>query len=183
MRLFIGLAPNPALRREAADFAAYFSARMPGKSVEPDNYHITLAFLGEISDEAVPAVERCMNAAAARVKPFAYSIQGVNAFGKPEHGILHLTVRDSGETARAASLLREALSGENLPFDPKPFCAHITLARNVRYFPQTLPFLPRAVSCASGFTLFHSTWVSDEPKYIPIRFSAFTAPSELPDRP
>ena len=183
MRLFIGLMPNPALRREAAEYAAYFSARMPGKYVEPDNFHITLAFLGEVAEEAVPAVERCMNEAAARVWPFVYSIQGVNAFGKPERGILHLTVRDSGETARAATLLREALSKENLPFDPKPLCAHITLARNVRYSPQALPSLPREASGANGFTLYHSTRVSDALKYIPIRFSAFTAPSETPDRP
>lgn len=174
MRLFIGLNPNPALRREAAEYALHLSASLPGKYVDPGNYHVTLAFLGEIADEALASVEACMNQSAARIKPFSYSILGVNAFGKPEHGILHLTVRDSGGMTNAACDLRKQLESTGIPFDPQPLCAHITLARKVRFSPQTLPFPPTAVSGANGFTLFHSTRIEGELKYIPIRFSAFS---------
>ena len=178
MRLFIGLMPNPALRREAAAYASFFSSEMPGKYADADNYHVTLAFLGEIAEDALPDVERCMRETAARVKPFSDSILGADAFGKPERRILHLTVRGAERMGSASDILRERLEARGLPFDPKPFRAHITLARGVRFLPQPLPFPPAAVSCANGLTLFHSARVADALRYTPIRFCAFSSSAD-----
>mgnify|MGYP002287003791 FL=1 len=49
MRLFYGLSLPDDIRAEAAFAARQAEARMPGRYGVPSNYHITLAFLGEVA--------------------------------------------------------------------------------------------------------------------------------------
>lgn len=54
MRLFYGLSLPDDIRAEAAFAARRAEARMPGRYGVPSNYHITLAFLGEVAPERLP---------------------------------------------------------------------------------------------------------------------------------
>lgn len=174
MRLFIGIALNPSVRREAAEYARIFENSLSGAYVPAANYHVTLAFLGEFPAETVPQIRLCMNHAAQSAFPFTFSIDGTGIFGKERHGILHLTLQNESAFQQSARILRAALTASGFTFDPKPFRSHITLARKIRT-PEApdLPFPPAAVCTAHGFTLFHSTSVNDTLTYIPIGFSAF----------
>jgi len=102
-----------ALRREA------FS----GNFTHPGNLHLTLAFIGEMKDAAssLRAVK------SVRFDPFPIRLKGCGRFGT-----LHWLGIESDKQAEAlADKLRSALKKEGVPFDQKPFKAHITLAREV----------------------------------------------------
>lgn len=45
-----------------------------------ENLHLTLAFLGEMPEERVPALTEALTGAAARVAPFALRLAGVGGF-------------------------------------------------------------------------------------------------------
>ena len=54
MRLFIGIALPATVRQALSGAAKTMESRMPGRYVPMENYHITLAFLGETDADASP---------------------------------------------------------------------------------------------------------------------------------
>ena len=56
MRLFIGIPLPDDVRRAVAGLAAQAGAHIPGRYVLEENYHITLAFLGDAPPESVPRI-------------------------------------------------------------------------------------------------------------------------------
>lgn len=96
--------------------------------VAPENYHITLLFLGEQPEERVGAIVEAMQAARAGVSPFTIAVQGLGVFpnwNRPN--VLWAGVRDGAEPlTRIATALEKSLTPKP---SGKPFHPHITLAR------------------------------------------------------
>lgn len=97
--------------------------------MRPESVHLTLAFLGSTDAALVAEVA----AAAARVAPRAFTLR-VDEPGYWRHnGIAWAGVRAAPpELAALVSDLRAALAEAGIPFDPKPFVAHLTLVRKAR---------------------------------------------------
>jgi 2'-5' RNA ligase len=118
-----------------ADLAVEASTALPDipelRRVRPEHLHITLAFLGAVSQERLAEVIAATRAAAATQPPFTVTLEGVGRF--PESGAPRVIwmgiVQGARETTNLAAALRRALSEGGLPFDDKPFRAHVTLAR------------------------------------------------------
>lgn len=137
MRLFIGIELPDNVQAAAADAAARLRARLnrdaPGlrvRWVEPDNLHITLWFLGEVSESdgeaLVTALEEPLGATA-----FMLRIAGAGAF--PEHGLpralwLGLTAGRNGLLTIHDRLV-ETLRPLGYEPEKRPFAPHLTIAR------------------------------------------------------
>jgi 2'-5' RNA ligase len=128
VRLFVALSLPP----EIASAAAALLPDLPGlRSVRPELLHITLAFIGQAGDERLADVlAACAEAASPHV-PFTVTLDRAGRF--PDTGAPRVAWLGMGEgateSASLAAAIRRALAARGVPFDDKPFRAHVTLAR------------------------------------------------------
>jgi 2'-5' RNA ligase len=141
VRLFVALEPPEEVRRAIDERVAAERGRLPAANwVRPENLHLTLVFLGELPETRVLEAERALAAAAAACAP-ANEVTVAAAGGFPERGpirVVWLGLEPVAELARIADALRAAARAAGLPFDAKPFRAHLTLARCRRPWPAAL---------------------------------------------
>ena len=94
---------------------------------DPDGWHLTLAFLGDVDSSDVAAIDEAVRGVAAVHRPTEVVTARLGAFPRPSSArVLWYGVADpDGELAALAGELAAAL---RVPSD-EPFRAHITLAR------------------------------------------------------
>ncbi|MDQ3824707.1 MAG: RNA 2',3'-cyclic phosphodiesterase [Actinomycetota bacterium] len=132
MRLFVALTPpedvvdalrttTVALRELAPELAAQL------RWTRPEQWHLTLVFLGEVSDQVVSELTRRLNRAAARHPPLSLSLGGGGRFG---HRVLWTGVHgDRDGLRRLAGSAAAAALRCRLPVEDRPYRPHLTLAR------------------------------------------------------
>ena len=138
MRLFYGLSLPDAIRAEAECAARQAEARIPGRYGISSNYHITLAFLGEVPPERLGDAQAILAAHTARTPAPTISLQAVDFFGRAENAILILRAQSAPPLDALHGALIAALQADGLPADPGPFVPHITLARHAQTAPEAL---------------------------------------------
>ncbi|HEX8995085.1 MAG TPA: RNA 2',3'-cyclic phosphodiesterase [Ktedonobacterales bacterium] len=134
-RTFIALdlseAAREALRRELRRLAR----ALPGvRFVDPADLHLTLAFLGELDDDALGAVNALTAAVAQETAPFRLALNGLGVFGPPASPRV-VWAGVGGETRRLIALQRrlaDALEQRGFPREQRPYSPHLTLARIAR---------------------------------------------------
>ena len=97
----------------------------------PENYHLTLCFLGDMSAEQQAIITEHMQPAAAAVAPFTLVLRGLGAFPssrKPQ--VVWVGAHVEGEALQTlhAAATESALAADLQP-DMKPFRPHVTLGR------------------------------------------------------
>jgi len=103
---------------------------IPGRRVPPEDWHVTLRFLGRI--ERV-TLERFMHGLApiADVPRFRFGLRGLGAFPQPRKATVVWV--GIGRGLQSLSVLNEmteeAVVGAGLVFEDKPFRPHLTLSR------------------------------------------------------
>lgn len=134
MRLFAALLPPPEAVRPLA--AAVDTLRtLPGADAlrwtDRGGWHITLAFYGEVDDDAVPRLTGRLTEAAARTEPFAVALHSAGTFGRDR--VLWARVRGDREALRKLSgrcVDAGLRAGATRELDgPLAFTPHLTLAR------------------------------------------------------
>ncbi len=169
MRTFIGLEPPPSFVEDVAAMVRVLSTEVEGRFVPRQNYHVTLAFLGDIDEaqvrDAMDAIdEACVGAAAVPMCP-----DGLGKFGRTSDATLWLRLASDPELTDLANCIREALKSRSIGFDDKPFLPHITLARRAKLPKTPLPELAFPLPCdATRITLFKSTLCRDGAQYKPL---------------
>ena len=148
MRLFFGISLPDQVRHAVSSRAAACRLKIPGRYVLEENYHITLAFLGNVpedqTDDAVAVLSRCIR----DMPPPLLTLGETSFFGRPQNAILIVRVLSEPSLDPLHHALVKSLEEASLPFDPGPFCAHITLARHADipgYFPSpqnSISFIP-----------------------------------------
>lgn len=124
-RLFVGLSIPADIRARLH----LLKEDMAGARWTPlENYHITLAYIGE-ADETFEKDTRAALAAVSQ-EVFSLTLKGMGSFAQAEDAdVLWAGV----EKNAALSLLKEkickALEERNVPFDKRPYAPHVTLAR------------------------------------------------------
>ncbi len=142
----------------------------------PENWHITLHFVGEVADEQIIEIQKAMDAVAARTAPFILEIHGIGAFDSLEHArVLWAGVR---RTAELLTLQKEVRSQLGLPPDERDFVPHLTIARlrnHVHLLSYVSPFLKKDFmqGQASEIVLYHSVLQGRFPKYVPLYTAKF----------
>lgn len=99
------------------------------KPVETDNFHITLYFLGDQSEERVKKISQAAERAVDGWRKFNLTLDGLNAFPcKKFPRILVLNVK-GGDLQNLRHRLGRELKTAGIEIDERPWHAHITLAR------------------------------------------------------
>ena len=177
MRAFLAITLPTDIQDALSDLQQTLAASQATVTwVAPDHLHVTLKFLGSITEERRRAVAAMLRRAAQHEEPFPLGVDGgVGAFPSmtaPRVIWVGLATGKDVVTRLAASIERE---GEALAFakDERPFAAHVTLGR-VRS-PKHRHALVRALQeCAwkapapwrvTSLTLYQSILGSGGPTY------------------
>lgn len=141
MRLFVAAYPPE-------DACAHLAAMVDGLAISRaaaggvnarvaprSNWHVTLAFLGEVPDERYDDVREALTSAVSRWRvaggtPPGLAVAGGGRFGRGRFTILWAGIRGEVDALRAlATTVRRQVKRARLPFDSKPLRPHLTLAR------------------------------------------------------
>jgi len=136
-----------------------------GRSTDPEQMHLTLAFLGEQPDDLIEAAHQALEGI--RFPAFEMQLSGLGTFGSREPTVLWAGVRDATQVKALHDRIRPALHGAGLPLEHRRFRPHVTIARFERSGPaeherlakflarwETFPTPPFTVE---GFGLWRST--------------------------
>lgn len=137
-RAFVAVVPPPGVLAAVAQRSA--AARDHGSGwrwTGPDQWHLTLQFLGPVAD--LEAVEAAARGALAPLAPVELRLGGGGAFPSPRRAsVLWIGVVEGAEAlGRVAVALGEALAPLGHPPDDRRFHPHLTLARLRRPGPAT----------------------------------------------
>lgn len=99
--------------------------------VEPKNIHLTLKFLGNISDESIEKAGRVINETAGEQKPVSLIAKGIGVFPGIKHPrIIWVGVgRGTDRLIELQKNLDKKLVKAGFSKDKKPFTSHITIGR------------------------------------------------------
>ncbi|MFJ6793496.1 RNA 2',3'-cyclic phosphodiesterase [Streptomyces sp. NPDC091268] len=134
VRVFIALAPPDEAKEELARalrpaYEAY--PRMRWNRIE--DWHITLAFLGEVPVETVPLLRPPLAGLAADRRPLRLALRGGGHF---DQRVLWTGIDgDLDGLHRLATEVRELVEECAVPFADRPLNPHLTLARSRRNDP------------------------------------------------
>ena|SRR2546428_549545 len=140
-RTFIALELNEALQRFLGEIISQVSQELPDlRWVDPTGIHLTLAFLGELTDEQLDSVIAATQVAARQAVPFKYCLKGLGIFGSPHQPrVIWMGIEDlpSGQIygsplQQLHRVLTKELELHGFEVEKRPFSPHLTLARNKR---------------------------------------------------
>lgn len=104
------------------------------KWTHPDDYHITLQFLGDTEKENIPAIIKALKEVGRECIPFQLSLEEVGTFGVPASPRV-LWAGVSGELEKLHQL-QQAVVSATLPLgytaEKRDYKPHLTLARRYR---------------------------------------------------
>lgn len=101
------------------------------KWVEPKNIHLTLKFLGEISEQQLEKITAILNDLAKDKKNFRVRISSLGAFPKMNFPrVIWVGVDQGNEEIKVlAKALEEKIARIGIPKEDRPFSSHITIGR------------------------------------------------------
>lgn len=137
MRLFVAAEPSARVRREAAATADMLRSSLEAKRVfhkfrwvPPENLHLTVWFLGELTDERTAGVINALAPALAET-PFRIHLSGLGTF--PPTGPPRVIWMGVVEGLEALSRLHDEVAVRlrhwGFQKESRPYSAHLTLAR------------------------------------------------------
>ena len=137
MRLFVAVPLSPELAHRTASFVDTLRSRVVRLAphtrlswVPPERLHITLAFIGDVPEARVPAIQAALEPQTT-VGPFQLKLAGAGAFpsrGRPR--VLWVGVHEGRESLMAvAGDVRTRLEAAGVLLETRPFSPHMTVAR------------------------------------------------------
>jgi 2'-5' RNA ligase len=129
VRLFVALMPPGEVVEELRAGTVALRELVPDlRWTRPEQWHLTLAFLGEVGEDVIDELARRLNRAAARHPPLSLSLGGGGRFG---HQVLWTRVQgDRDGLRRLAGSVQAAARRSRLPMEQRPYRPHLTLARS-----------------------------------------------------
>ncbi|MFD8011196.1 RNA 2',3'-cyclic phosphodiesterase [Streptomyces sp. NPDC058955] len=147
IRVFIALAPPDDAKDELARALAPAYAAHPGMRWNRiEDWHITLAFLGELPVSAVPGLHAPLAELAAGHRPLGLALRGGGHF---DSRVLWSGITgDLPGLHRLADDVRTLVKEAGIPYEGRPLRPHLTLARARR---GDLTSVPEAATVLDGF--------------------------------
>jgi RNA 2',3'-cyclic 3'-phosphodiesterase len=131
LRLFAAVDVPPRAVEAAEVAVTPWRERFPrAKWVPPENWHVTVKFMGRTYPRLVGWVHDALRGAAKTIRPFRLELQGLGVFPSPSRARVFwvgLVDKDGGLAALARSV-EEAVEKE-FPPEKRSFSAHLTVAR------------------------------------------------------
>ena len=132
LRLFFAVRPDPMERDCLAEAALSLSLGLDARLVPRNNYHVTLAFIGEVVAAQLATLQRIGAAQAAPA--LALRFEAFEYWPKPEVVVAAARTIPDGLQALWQQLHSE-LAVHQWALDPKRLRPHVTLARKVSQAP------------------------------------------------
>lgn len=169
MRLFVGIALPDSLRFQLN----LLCGGLPGvRWVPPENFHITLRFLGGVDGGVMDDIDAAL--ATIRAPRFPVALSGVGHFGNGAHvRVIWAGVEKSPALRHLRDKVESAVVRAGLPPEGKKYSPHITLARpkspppaaKLRDFVVHNSLFRTPPFEVTHFTLFSSVATKDGPYY------------------
>ena len=187
LRLFAGFAPDPPVRTalaalqqawcmalSAGDGGGGAGADDPGaiaglRLVPAEDLHLTLRFFGSTPAASLAPLQALLAAAAATARPFEACLERLEYW--PARNPRVVVAAFGAPAVLQALVARVEAGARGLGFapEPRPFRAHVTLARGrgAPLPPADLP-LPRVAFAARTLVLFESRTRAEGARYTPL---------------
>ncbi len=137
-RTFIAIELKESLQRFLGDIISQAAQELPNlRWVDPAGIHLTLAFLGYLTDEQLKTAIDAAQVAARQAVPFEDRLKGLGMFGSSSHPrVIWMGVEDlpSGQIQGSPlqqlhRVLTRELEQRGFETEKRPFSPHLTLAR------------------------------------------------------
>lgn len=170
MRLFVAADLDDAAREACAGVAQRLRAKgFPGKWVPPENYHLTVAFLGSVDAERAGDIRDAVQRVATRIEPLEVPLDAVGAFPSERRARV-AWVGSSAHLPAFGTLcgvVRSELAALGFTFD-RHADAHVTLARSDGRAALPSVAAPRIAPLRIGaLTLYRSITAPSGARYEP----------------
>lgn len=146
--------------------------------IKPENIHLTLKFLGDITKDKAEAVAKILEETSWVLKPFSISLTHIGAFSEIEHPEIIWVGANQGRSEVKGFVLRLEEELEKIGFakEKREFESHVTLGRlrsnlnqnslikTLKTFQMDSPIIQNVHS----LTLFKSTLTPRGPVYEPL---------------
>ncbi len=188
VRAFLGLPLPEAYQQELERLRKRWQYRLRSRLTwtRPGNWHITLKFLGDTQEAAVPRIQEALEC----IRWEAFSLKGASggffppapANKPPRPRVVWVGLgQGARETAQLAGAVETALAPLGIPAEDREFRAHLTLARVKQAVAddawgallQELHALEWPVCAMDRFVLWKSVLGPGGPAYTPL--TVFTA--------
>lgn len=130
-RIFIAINLPQEIKTKLGNYQSFWQD-LPAKWVKPENWHITLAFLGYLNDEELLKVCQITKEVAERHSPFLINLKKI-VYGPPKKmppRMIWVEGEKSEELGKLQKDLENSLAGKiNFETENRPYTPHITLAR------------------------------------------------------
>jgi 2'-5' RNA ligase len=158
-RLFTGLEIPPHIGQELSSYRG----GLPGaRWVDPENYHITLRFIGDV-DHSVAREVFSLLGGGRRRGPLDITIDGLSSFGGERPRSVFARAVPTSDLAELQSEQERIVRRAGLPPEKRKFMPHVTLARlrdsspiDVAGYIATRGQFPKLIFTARRFVLFSS---------------------------
>ena len=132
-RAFVAVEVSEGARRQIADLLAKLR-REPGAEVrwvKPELMHLTLAFLGEVSEDFLESAKTRLSEVARRHQAFTAQLRGLGAFPSPARARVVWVGMEQGkdEVCALQEDVVKALRSVGYQPERRPFSPHLTLGR------------------------------------------------------
>lgn len=170
IRLFVALALPAAIKTQLA----MLSGGIPGaRWLPPENYHLTLRFIGEVEHWRAEEIDQAL--ANIRARPFELSLRGVGTFEKAgRFSALWVGVEKTDQLTFLQAKVEAALQRIGLEPERKRFAPHVSLARIDKAPPDKVIGYVQAHNLfrappvmVEHFTLFSSLLGKEAAVYVP----------------
>lgn len=182
-RLFIAikLKPDPAFMDQFRTLKEALGQESI-KWVEEHNIHITLKFLGDTDEQALPRIGEALDAVARSVTAFRFSLEGLGIFGssyRPK--VIWIGINPYDPVASLMRNVHDALEKAGFEKDRQNLVPHLTLGRikilqDKKRFRATLDKHRKMASLpltAAGMILYESILKKEGPEYKMIQAHTF----------
>jgi len=153
MRLFIAIDFSEENKQQLSVIAATIKQHASrSRQVEPENYHLTLVFIGESAD--TDGIIEIMDAVAKKTHPFSLQTDQIGRFRRPGGDVCWIGFAKNNELLIVQRMLESALKNKGFDIEDRPYRPHLTLLREAvvpgdfpdGYFDSSLPSVCQSVS-------------------------------------
>jgi 2''-5'' RNA ligase len=175
MRVFIGVKLPDAIKKQLVAVQKEVKrASLKGSFTDPDNFHLTMRFIGEVDPDQKSAIETALARCTQKQVPFQIETTGLGYFFKKNKWIIWLGIKENSQLPQLSDQLNaELLVQAAAVSDEVAFIPHLTLGRGIVLSQEwealsKVPLPADQKIPVTALTLFESVQLNGKLVYRPI---------------
>lgn len=131
IRVFAGFFVTKKIQEAVEKIQAQSEGAIKGKWVEPQNFHMTFQFIGEVPSEKLIDILKSLQESVKRLKPVRVRYKGLGVFPNFDRArVLWIGVADGHrQLIDLAKTIVRSNKQAGIPDEGKPFYPHVTICR------------------------------------------------------